>query len=142
MVGHDDVRVTGDLEVVGGDALLGEHVNLGEENLRVNDAAVADHGVGALIHDAGGNLVQRQLLSVGNDRVTSVGATGVAAHHVKVAGNEVRDLALALVSPLRTHEHRCRHVRSPRRDSHRKQHYTAGMRRRAAKRSSKGQSPA
>ena len=99
------MRVAGDLEALGGDALLGEHVDLLEEDLRVHDAAVADHGEGALVHDAGGNLVKRELLAVGDDGVTGVGAAGVAADHVEVAGDEVSDLALALVAPLSTHEH-------------------------------------
>ena len=105
VVGHDDVRVAGDLEALGGDALLGEHVDLGEEDLGVDDAAVTDHGVGALVHDAGGNLVQSQLLAVGDDGVAGVGTAGVAADHVKVAGDEIGDLALALVAPLSSHEH-------------------------------------
>ena len=105
VVGHDDVRVAGDLEVVGGDALLGEHVDLGQQDLGVNDAAVADHGVGALVHDAGGDLVERELLAVRDDGVAGVGTAGVAADDVKVAGDEVGDLALALVAPLSSHEH-------------------------------------
>ena len=105
VVGHDDVGIAGDLEALGGDALLGEHVDLLEQDLGVDDAAVSDHGEGALVHDAGGNLVQGELLAVGDDGVTGVCAARITADHVKVAGDEVGDLALALVAPLSTHEH-------------------------------------
>ena len=109
VVGHDDVRVAGDLEGVAGDALALEDVDLGEEDLGVDDAAVADHRVGALVHDAGGDLVKRQLVTVGDDGVSGIGAAGVAADDVEVAGDEVGDLALALVAPLSSHEHCSRH---------------------------------
>ena len=104
VVRHDDVGVARDLEVGGRNALLGQHVNLAEKNLGINDAAVADHRIGALVHDAGRNLVKRELLAVCDDGVASVRAAGVAADDVEVAGNKVGDLALALVAPLSTHE--------------------------------------
>ena len=105
VVGHDDMGVAGDLERVAGDALLLEGIDLAEENLGVDDAAIADHRIDALVHDAGGYLVKRQLVASCNDRVSCVRSAGVAANHVEVARDEVGDLALAFIAPLRAYKH-------------------------------------
>ena len=96
--------VAGNLEVLAGDALGLERVDLTKEHLGVDDAAVANHGIDALVHDARGNLMEGELVAAGNDGVTCVGSAGVAADDVKLARDEVRHLTLALVAPLRTHE--------------------------------------
>ena len=93
MVRHDDVRVATDLEVLGGDAVGLEHVNLLKDNLGVDDAAVTDHRHMVGIHDAGGHLVQAILLAV---------AARVAHDSIEVAGDQVADLTLALIAPLGT----------------------------------------
>ena len=49
--------------------------------------------------------MQCELVAVCDDRVAGVGATGIAAHHVEVAGDEIGNLALALVPPLRSNKH-------------------------------------
>ena len=109
VVGHDDVRVAADLEVLARDALGLEHGHLLDEHAGVDHHAVADHGRGMLVHHTGGHEVQRQLLVSVDDRVTGVVATLVAHHIVVFARNEVGDLAFAFVSPLSADEHCSRH---------------------------------
>ena len=104
VVGHHDVGVARYLEVLAGDALGLEGVNLAEKYLGINDTAVANHGIDALVHDARGHLVKGELVATSNDGVTGVRSTGVAADDVKLARDEVRHLTLALVAPLRTYE--------------------------------------
>ena len=102
MPGHDDVGVARDLEVLGRDAVMLEHVDLLKDDLGVHDAAVTDHGHVIGVHDARGHLVQAVLLAVDDDGVTGVVAARVADDGVEVTGDEIADLALALVAPLST----------------------------------------
>ena len=91
------------------DALSLKRVNFAKENLGVNDAPVANHRRRAFVHDAAGHLVQRELLVTCDNGMTCVRATCVAAHDIEVPGNEVSDLPFALVAPLGSHKHCCRH---------------------------------
>ena len=102
VVRHDDMRVATDLEVLGGDAVGLEHVNLLKDNLGVDDAAVTDHRHVVGIHDAGRHLVQAVLLAVDDDGVTGVVAARVAHDSIEVAGDQVANLTLALIAPLGT----------------------------------------
>ena len=102
VVRHDDVRVATDLEVLGGDAVGLEHVDLLKDNLGVDDAAVTDHRHMVGIHDAGGHLVQAVLLAVDDDGVAGVVAARIAHDGIEVAGDQIADLTLALIAPLGT----------------------------------------
>ena len=102
VVRHDDMRVAADLEILGGDAVGLEHVDLLKDNLGVDDAAVTDHRHVVGIHDAGGHLVQAVLLAVDDDGVAGVVAARVAHDGIEVAGDQVADLTLALIAPLGT----------------------------------------
>ena len=102
VVRHDDMRVAANLEVLGGDAVGLEHVDLLKDNLGVDDAAVTDHRHVVGIHDAGGHLVQAVLLAVDDDGVTGVVAARVAHDGIEVAGDQVANLTLALIAPLGT----------------------------------------
>ena len=96
------MRVAADLEILGGDAIGLEHVDLLKDNLGVDDAAVTDYRHVVGIHDAGGHLVQAVLLAVDDDGVAGVVAARVAHDGIKVAGDQVADLTLALIAPLGT----------------------------------------
>ena len=62
--------------------------------------------------DAGRDLPDLVRLAAGDDRVARVRPALVAADDVRLLREQVDDLALALVSPLRADDHRGRHCRS------------------------------
>ena len=105
VVGHNDVGVARDLERIAADTLLAEGVDLREKQLGIHDAAVADDGVGSLVHDSRGDLVQSKLMIIGDDGMARICPACVAAHYVETTGYEVGDLALALVTPLRADQY-------------------------------------
>jgi hypothetical protein len=82
--------------------------NLLEHDLRIDDAAGADHAHLARQH-AARDLPDLPRLPVGDDRVPGVRPALVAAHDVRLLGEQVDDLALALVTPLRADDHGRRH---------------------------------
>jgi hypothetical protein len=94
------VRVAGDPQARGGDAAGFEAVDLGDEQPRVDYAARADDADRAGIEDARGDVVEGKGLAVAQDRVPRVRAALIAAYEVRVLGEEVDDLPLALVAPL------------------------------------------
>ena len=77
-----------------------ETVELLEQHRRVDDTAGADHALLAL-EDPARDVLQLVRLAVGHDRVAGVRAAVVAADEVGVLGEQVDDLALAFVAPLR-----------------------------------------
>ena len=101
---HDQVRVARDDDDRRVDAARGEVVELLEQHLRVDDAAGADHG-GLARDDAARRLADLERLAAGDDRVPGVRAALVAAHDIRVLGEQVDDLALAFVTPLRPDDH-------------------------------------
>ena len=109
VIGHDDVGVAGDAQASAVDTLALERVELLEHDGGVDNAAVTNDGQNAVIHDTRGNLVKRELVAVGDNRVTGVRATLVAADAIKITGDEVGDLTLAFVAPLGTNQNSCRH---------------------------------
>ena len=108
---HHHVRLGGQAHDVDGDAPAGEVVELVDEDRRVDDAARPDD---ALLppEDPRGHVSELDRLAVGDDRVPGAGPAVVAADDVRVAREQVDDLALALVSPLRADDHRRGHARS------------------------------
>ena len=86
-------------------------VELLDEDARVDDAAGADH---ALLppEDPGGHVPELVGLAVGDDRVPGVRPAVVAADEIRVLGEQVDDLALALVAPLGADDHGRGHGRS------------------------------
>ena len=96
----------GDEEPAGGvDAALVQLIQLGEEVLRLQHDAVADHAGDAGVQDAGGNLPQDELAVADDDGVAGVGPALVAHHQVGPLGQHVDQLALPLVSPLGPNDH-------------------------------------
>ncbi len=102
--GHDYVRVPRQPHPVDGDAPPGEVVELGDQLLGVDDATGADDAL-LLGHDASGKVAELEGLAVHLDRVPGVRSAVVAADDVRVLGEQVDDLALALVSPLGPDDH-------------------------------------
>ncbi len=70
------------------------------QRLRREHHAVADEAVDVAAQDARGNQVQHGLLAADDQRVAGVVAALEAHHALRVVGEPVDDLALALVAPL------------------------------------------
>ena len=101
---HDQVRVPGEVQPVGREAAALEVVELVAEAAGIDDAAGADHAV-LSGQDPGRQVPQLVRLLADEDRVARVRPAVVTANDVRVLGEQVDDLALALVSPLRPDDH-------------------------------------
>src|SRR5258705_7402104 len=86
-----------------------ELVDLGEQRLRIDDDAVADDEGDPRVEDSRRQQPQHELPPVRVHRVARVVAALVARDDGKVRGQEVDNLALALVAPLRA-QHRYVHI--------------------------------
>ncbi len=84
-------------------------IELADQDLGVDDAAGADRARLAG-DDPGRDGADLVGLAVDDDRVPCVRPTLVAADEVGLLGEQVDDLALALVTPLRADDHGGRHV--------------------------------
>ena len=100
VVGHDQVRVGGDAQAADVDPPRAQRVELLDQHLRVDHHAVADHAALARVEDARGDQVQLPLLAVAHDRVPGVVAALEAHDGIAVLGEQIGDLALALIAPL------------------------------------------
>ena len=110
VVGHDQVRVLGDEQVaVELDAAAHQRLHLLDQRARVHDDAAADDAAAPRVQDARGNRMQHVLLAPGHHGVAGVVAAREARHDVHVRREQIDDLALALVSPLRSDHHDVRH---------------------------------
>ncbi len=81
-------------------ALLDQHAALGQQRLERQHHAVADEAAHVLAQDAGGNQRQDGLLAADHQGVAGVVAALEARHRGDALGEQVDDLALALVAPL------------------------------------------
>ena len=110
VVGHDQVRVGGDAQAADVHAPRAQRVELVDQHLRVDHHAVADHAALARIQDARGDQVQLPLLLAPDDRVAGVVAALEAHDRVAVLGEQIGDLALALIAPLGADYHYAWHA--------------------------------
>src|SRR6185503_15515536 len=85
------------------DAILDEAIDLGEQRVRIEHDAVAYRAAHAFVQDAAGNLVQDKRVIAQNDGMARVRAALIADHPIRALGEDIHELALALVAPLRTH---------------------------------------
>ena len=113
---HDQVRVARDVDLGGRAAAQLELVELADQDVGVDDAAVADHARLAA-HDAARQRADLERLVADDDRVSGVRAALVAADDVRVLREQVDDLALPFVSPLRPDDDGRRHGEQSRRRS-------------------------
>ena len=93
------------------DAAPAQAVELADQHRGVDDDAVADHAGLARVEDPGRDQVELERLAVADDRVAGVVAALEADDHRGVLGEQVDDLALALVAPLGPDDHDSRHRR-------------------------------
>ena len=83
-----------------------EPLDLADQVRRIEHHAAADVAGDAVAHDAGRNQLQRRLHAPDDEGVTGVVAALETHHRLRVVGQPVDDLALALVAPLSAdHDH-------------------------------------
>ena len=109
VVRHDQVRGARDAQVAGVNAALLQLVEFLHQHEGIHHHAVADDAERVGVEDAAGDEVQRVRLVAGHDGVARVVAALVARDHVAALGEQVNDLALALIAPLGADHHRRRH---------------------------------
>ena len=97
---HQEMRPVRDAQVAGADAVALEIRELFAEHLKIHDRAGADDAKRVRIEDARRHEMQLEGAVLVDDRVAGVVATLEADDHVRLLRQEVRDLALALVTPL------------------------------------------
>ena len=110
VVGHDQVRVGRDAQPADVHAPGAQGVELLDQHLRVDHHAVADHAALARVEDPRRDQVELPLLAVPHDRVPGVVAALEAHDRVGLLGEQVGDLALALVAPLGADYHDSGHA--------------------------------
>src|SRR6185437_14053492 len=91
-------------------ALARQHVELLEEDSRVDDDTVADDGGDVVVEDAARHELQRKGLAVHHDAVARVVPALIADDHVHLATEMVSQLALPLVAPLGPDHNGCGHA--------------------------------
>jgi len=105
VVGQDQMRPVRDDEVAADlDPAAAEVRDLLEELLRIDHHPVADHAGLVGVEDARGDEMERVALAAHGDGVPGVRPAVVAHDHVVTGGEQVDDLALALVAPLEPHD--------------------------------------
>ena len=110
---ENDVRAIADGELLADiDARTFQHFHLLDQRRGIDDHSVADHGLDSRPQNAARNQLENKLLGADEHGVPGVVAALVASHHRKLLGEEVDDLTLALVTPLRTQYDDVSHVRS------------------------------
>ena len=77
---------------------------------RVDDHAVADDRGDVVVEDAARHQLEGEGLAVDHDGVPGVVAALVADDHLHLLGQEVGELALALITPLGPDDHGCGHA--------------------------------
>src|SRR5712692_3200249 len=98
--GHDHVRPVRDDQVVDADTAGLHLVHLLEQHARVEHHPVADDAGGALIQDPRWDQVEAKLLAATDHGMAGVVPALRADNHAGALGQEVDDLALALIPPL------------------------------------------
>ena len=109
VVGHDQVRVGGDLQRGRIDAPPAQLVELVGEHLRIDHDAVADHAQLSRVQDPRRHQVELPRLAAFDDRVAGVVAALEADDRVRPLGEQVGDLPLSFVAPLGADDHDSRH---------------------------------
>lgn len=97
---HDAVAACVDEQLVGGNALLVQAVDLAEDSLRIDNNTRADDVDALRIQDAGRNQLQLVLLTAGYNGVTGIVAALAADNQIRLACENINKLTLAFVAPL------------------------------------------
>jgi len=114
VVGEDDRGAVGDSEVFrrDGHACLAQIGDLAPEALEIDDDAVAEHVHHVRQEDAGGDEMQGKFAVFVHDSVASVVAALITADNVIFLGDQVDHAALALVTPVDSHNCTVAHIQN------------------------------
>ena len=104
VVGHDHVSAFADDQVARVDPGRLMALQLLQEGAGIDDDTVPDDAQRRRVEDAAGDQVEAVLTAVGDYGVAGVVAALRADDHVDALGQQVHDLALALVAPLPAHQ--------------------------------------
>ena len=107
---HEQVSPFRDAQVRRRDPALLERRDLLDEEREVDDRPGAEHADRVRVEDAGRDEVELEGALFVDDGVSGVVAALVADDEIRLLREEVRDLALALVAPLRSDDGGHRHV--------------------------------
>ena len=107
---HEQVSPFRDAQVRRRDPALLERRDLLDEEREVDDRPGAEHADRVRVEDAGRDEVQLEGALFVDDGVSGVVAALVADDEIRLLREEVRDLAFALVAPLRSDDGGHRHV--------------------------------
>jgi hypothetical protein len=113
VVREDQMGAGGHLEPLAAASPALQHGDLGQQHLGIDHDPVADDRHDVVVEHARGDELERERLPVDHQRVTCVVAPLVADHQVHLLGEEVGELALALVAPLGSDHDGCRHDALP-----------------------------
>src|SRR5690606_5593804 len=113
VIGHDEVRVVRD-EQASIDLIpqVADHPDFLHHGYGIDHDPISDDAGHVLVENATRNEMEHECLVTPADRVTCVRAALVARYDVHVAAEQINDLALALISPLRSNDYAYRHRKS------------------------------
>ncbi len=84
--------------------------NLLQHRLRMKDHSRGDHIDHRGVDDSAGDQMQFVDLVTHHDRMTGIGPALVANHDIKLAGQQIHQLAFGLVAPLQTDHTQIWHI--------------------------------
>ncbi len=102
VVGHDDVGIAADDEILRGyrKTMVLQTIHFLNQHAGVDHHAVADQASLRRVEDPGGNEMKDMLLVIDDKRVTGVVSSLEAHHAVSLFGEQVNNLAFSFISPL------------------------------------------
>ena len=100
MPGHDHGGAVGYAQLVVGDALVVELLELCHHRHGVDDHAVAHHVHGLRVEDAARDAAEGVFMTVEHDSVPGIVSALIADHHIGAACEIIGDFSFAFVSPL------------------------------------------
>ena len=108
--GHEELRTIGEPQIRRRDAARLEHPDLVAEDREVDDHAGAEDAHRVRVEDARRDEMELECSELVHDGMAGVVAALVADDQIRLLREEVRDLALAFVAPLRSDDGGHRHV--------------------------------
>ena len=109
VIREDQMRVAADLQLRGIDTLALEHVEFGDEHARVDHHSIADDRRDVRVENAAGHQLQLEGLAIDHEGVARVVTALIADDEMLIAGEQVGELALPLVTPLGSDDDGCWH---------------------------------
>ena len=112
VIGHDDVRVKADQQVIGryGQAPLLEAVHFTYQHAGIEHHSVSNHAQFAPMKDSGGDQVEDMLLPVYDQSVSGVVSALKPDDQIRPLRKQIDNLALSFIAPLSAHYNYIRHI--------------------------------